>query len=266
MLKFDVESIVYNQFPKIKKYPNWLIKPSLYLLKKFFTQDDINECLSRVDGENGFGFIKGVLGHFEVSYKVNERDILNIPKTGRVIIIANHPLGALDALALMLLVKQVRSDVKIVANELLMYLEPLRELLIPVDAMTAKTAKENIKRIYSALDEERAVIIFPSGEVSRVRPTGVRDTKWNKGFINFAKKTNSPILPVFIKAKNSNMFYLVSMINKNLATYFLPREMVKKKGGSISFKIGQIIPCKNLHSSSLTNSNQLVGLMQKHLY
>ncbi len=266
MIRLDIKSIFYKQCSWANKYPYWLLRPFIYLLKKFFCEEVINDCLRKNDGLRGFEFVKGVVDYFKITYKVNEDEVLNIPKTGRVIIIANHPLGALDALSLILLVKQVRQDVKIVANDLLMYLSPLHDLLIPVDAMNARTAKQNIKQIYNALHEEKAVIIFPSGEVSRVRPTGVRDTAWNKGFINFAKKTNSPILPVFIRAKNSNLFYIISMINKNLATYFLPREMVKKKNGTVKFKIGQIIAYKSLFGNALINQNQLSVLVQKHLY
>ncbi len=266
MIKLDIKSIFYNQFPNVKKYPSWLLAPVIFILKKFFCEEEINGYLSKSDGLDGIDFVQGVVDYFNVTYKVDEDEVLNIPKSGRVVIIANHPLGALDALSLLLMVKKVRDDVKIVANDLLMYIPALRELLIPVDAMNAKTAKDNIKQIYSALNDEKAVIIFPSGEVSRVRPTGVRDSKWNKGFLNFAKKTNSPILPVYIKAKNSNLFYLVSMIKKDFATYLLPREMVKKQGGVIKFKIGQIIPYKSISSVPLNSNAQLSVLVQKHLY
>ncbi|MCF6253994.1 MAG: hypothetical protein L3J38_04520, partial [Thiomicrorhabdus sp.] len=45
--------------------------------------------------------------------------------------------------------------------------------------------------------------MFPSREVSRIRPNGVRDGKWKTGFIKLAQKNNTPILPIYIDARNS---------------------------------------------------------------
>lgn len=139
-------------------------------------------------------------------------------------------MGALDAMALMHLLKDIRSDIKIVANDFLLGLENLNDVLIPVDNITGGMNKETIRSIYHALEEEQAVIIFPSGEVSRARPSGIKDTSWKSGFLKIASKMKAPILPVYIKAKNSNHFYILSMLNRSLATITLPHEMFKAKG------------------------------------
>lgn len=262
----DVSSIFYNKFPKAKTYPQWTLKPLIFLLRKLFHEDIINNFLQKNERLDGFEFVEAVVEYFNLSYKALSKEKLNIPPSGKVIIIANHPLGALDALCLMLLVREIRSDIKVVANELLAHIPQLNSWLIPVDAMNGKSKKDSIKRIYKALEDEQAVIMFPSGEVSRVRPTGVKDTRWNKGFLNFAKKSNSPILPVFIKARNSSLFYTVSMINKPLAAYLLPHEMVRKKNSVIEYRIGEIIPYKSISQMPITSDKQSVALIQKHLY
>lgn len=262
----DINSAFYKQFPKAKSYPKWIFKPVIYTLKKLFCEETVNDLLQKNGHLEGFEFVEAVVEYFNVSYKASSKEKLNIPSSGRVIIIANHPLGALDALCLILLIREIRSDIKVVANELLMYFPQLHPWLIPVDAMSGKSRKDSIKNVYKALKEEQAVIMFPSGEVSRVRPTGVRDTKWNKGFLTFAKKSNSPILPVYIKARNSSLFYTISMINKPLAAYFLAQEMVKKRNGVIEYKIGEIIPYKSISENPITSDKQSVTLIQKHLY
>ena len=61
-----------------------------------------------------------------------------IPSEG-VVIIANHPIGSLDALALIKLVNEVRHDLKVVANEMLMAIEPLHDMLLPVNNMQGGT-------------------------------------------------------------------------------------------------------------------------------
>lgn len=263
---FDVLKILYNVFPKSKSYPKFLVYTVVYFLKKIFHEKQINEILNKTKNQDSFEFVQNVIRYFNITYKADEKQCLNIPEKGRAIIIANHPLGALDALSLILLIKQRRDDIKVVANELLMYIPQLKPILIPVDAMGGKSAKENIKNIYKALEEECIVLMFPSGEVSRVRPTGVKDTKWNKGFLSFSKKTNSPILPIFIQARNSSLFYFISMINKKISAYLLIDEMFKKKNSTIEFKIGEIIPYKNIATLPIKNDKQVANLFKKHLY
>lgn len=262
----DIEQTFYNSVPQAKKYPKWTTKPIVYFLKKLFHEEEANRVLEKIGHLEGFEFLEAVLEYFNVTYLASAKEKLNIPHSGRVVIIANHPLGALDALCLILLVREVRADIKVVANELLMLFPQLHSWLIPVDTMGGRSKKDSIKEIYKALENESAVIIFPSGEVSRARPTGVRDTKWNKGFLTFAKKTSSPILPIYIKARNSSFFYTVSMINKPLAALLLPHEMFKKRNSVIDFRIGEIIPNKSIIEMPIINEKQEVSLIQKHLY
>ncbi len=94
--------------------------------------------------------------------------------------------------------------------------------------------------------KERAIIIFPAGEVSRAGAKGVKDPIWNKGFLNFAINSNSPILPIYIGGKNSKAFYTISLINKTFSTLLLSNEMFKKKSTNINIKIGEIIPNENI--------------------
>ncbi|HHE05490.1 MAG TPA: GNAT family N-acetyltransferase, partial [Epsilonproteobacteria bacterium] len=143
--------------------------------------------------------------------------------------------------------------------------ENLQELVIPVDNITGKTTKKTLEGIYKALENEEAVIIFPSGEVSRARPNGVRDTAWKSGFYKIASKTQSPILPIYMDAKNSKSFYVLSMINRSLATATLPHEMFKAKGKEIEFTIGNPIAYEGYALPSLPQK-EAVKLLRKHFY
>ncbi len=261
----DVEKTLTLKYPSIVDYPAVMRQGIVYFLKKLLHEDEINNFLINGSAYRGFDFVEAVLEYFDFSYTLSNKDKENIPPSGRVVIIANHPLGALDALALIALVKEIRSDVKVLANDVLMQIEPLNELMIPIDNLTGATAKDSIKRVYDALENDEALIVFPSGEVSRVEPTGIKDTKWKKGFLKFAKKSNAPILPVFIDAKNSPLFYTLSMINKKISTFLLAREMFKKHSKVIRFTVGELIAYKTLQKANL-NDQTLINLLKKHLY
>jgi putative hemolysin len=111
----------------------------------------------------------------------------NIPTAGKVMITANHPIGSLDGLALLKLVHETRSDVKIVANNLLTTIAPLRPLLFPVRNMTGTSRKGQLDRIAAALADGQAVIMFPAGEVSRFGLGGIKDGHWQRGFLKIAE-------------------------------------------------------------------------------
>ncbi|MFX4280830.1 GNAT family N-acyltransferase [Aliarcobacter butzleri] len=261
----DIQKEIEKKFPKIKEKENILKKSLLKIAKKIVHEDSINQFLSQNSHLKGFDFVDAVLDYFDFDYTVSSNDLQNIPSTGKVIIIANHPLGGLDALCLLKLVGQIRKDVKILANDFLVGFEALHSLMIPLDNFKDRQSKESIKKIYEALKDEEAIIIFPAGEVSRATPKGVKDPAWNKGFLNFAKNSNSAILPIFLDAKNSKTFYTISLINKTFSTLLLSNEMFNKKSKNINIKIGQIIPSENITPKGL-NKDFLVNLYKKHLY
>lgn len=261
----NIQKEIEAKFPKINKKNNFLKKSLFTIAKKIVHEDSINKFLNENSHLKGFEFVDSVLDYFDFDYTISSTDIENIPSSGKVVIIANHPLGGLDALCLLRLVSQVRADVKIVANDFLLGFEALNNLLIPIDNYKIKQSKSDIKKIYESLNNEEAVIIFPAGAVSRATSKGIKDPTWNKGFLNFAKNSNSPILPIFLDAKNSKTFYTISIINKTFSTLLLSNEMFNKKSKRINIKIGKIIPNENIAPKGL-NKKYLVNLYKKHLY
>ena len=95
----------------------------------------------------GLEFVEQVLDYFNFSYAVRDNELERIPSSGRVVIIANHPIGSLDGLALLKLVSEIRPDVKVLANQLLMALPPLHSLLLPVNNMSGGTERRRLDAI-----------------------------------------------------------------------------------------------------------------------
>jgi len=261
----NIQQAITNKYPKINSIPKPITSIFFAGIKKIIHENNINNFLEEHKNLSAFSFVESALEYFDFSYKVSSNQIENIPASGRVVIIANHPLGALDALALIKMVHSVRSDIKIVANDLLSEIPQLKSILVGVDAFSNKISKESIKEINRVLENEEALIIFPSGEVSRARVNGIKDTKWHRGFLKFATNNQAPILPIYINAKNSALFYTISSLNKSLSTFLLPHEMFKKRSGSLEFKIGKLIPYKNYANSHLDTKTQ-IKMFKKHLY
>lgn len=261
----NVEKALTHKYPTFVQKPAPVKRSTLFMLRKLIRENEINDFLHENADATGFEFIDRVLDYFNFSYTMSNKDRMNIPSSGRVLIVANHPLGALDGLTLLKAIGEVRRDVKIVANDLLMNFDPLKNLFLPVDNMGKNTRKRDIARIVESLQNEEAVIVFPAGEVSRAGVTGIKDGKWNSGFIRFARKANAPILPTFIGGKNSSLFYSASYVNRNLSTLLLAREMFNKKSVSIPLKVGEPIPFSQLDAVPVSTPEKC-KLLKKHLY
>jgi putative hemolysin len=261
----NIEQAVQQKFPRFQHTSPWIKKPTLGFLRKITHEHEVNRFLDLHQDLRGFDFIDQVLDYFNFSYSVSHRDRINIPATGRVVIVANHPLGALDGLSLLKLVGEVRRDVKIVANDMLMNFAALESLFLPVDNLSKSTRKSSVARIVDSLNNDEAVIVFPAGEVSRIRPSGVRDGKWNSGFLTFAKKTNAPILPIFIGARNSSLFYSTSMVYKPLSGMMLAHEMFNKNSKNITMRVGETIPYQQIEQLPLVKAEK-AKLLRRHLY
>ncbi len=261
----DVENEIKKKFPKIDLDSSFINKSLIKIAKKVVHEKSINEFLKNNSHKKGFEFVDAVLDNFDFDYTVSSNDMQNIPSSGKVVIIANHPLGGLDALCLLKLVGKVRKDVKIVANDFLAGIEALSSLFVPIDNYKKRQSKKDIKAIYDTLNSDQAIIIFPAGEVSRATAKGIKDPAWNKGFLNFAQHCNAPILPILVDGKNSKLFYTISILNKTFSTLLLSNEMFKKKSKKISIKIGEIIPNENIMPKGI-DKKYLLSLYKKHLY
>ena len=210
-------------------------------------------------------FIGSLFDDLNFSYTVSNIDQEKIPSQGKVICVANHPIGSLDALSILKAVLDVRSDVKIIANEVLNNIQPLKNLIIPLKLDTKIPQRDSIVAIQKALQSDMAIIIFPAGTVSRLKGFKIYDSKWHSGAVRLANKYSVPVLPIFIEARNSFLFYLVSLINKKLSTLLLAHELFNKNNKRIQLKIGDVIPAK-VFSKQMIDDDSQTKLLKKHVY
>ena len=266
MFQIDLHNILQNKLPSLYRNKNAFAgKAAETLLSRIMRVKKINAFLSKHETTDGSTFIDNLFDDMDFSYSVSKKDKEKIPSEGKVVIVSNHPLGGLDGLALVKLVLEVRSDVKIVVNDILFQIENLRAFFLPYNLFGSGIQKENITAIDNALKKENAVIFFPAGEVSRLTLYGLQDNSWTRGALHFAEKSNAPILPVFINGKNSASFYLVSAVSKALSVFLLPRELFKQSGKTINIKVGYLISAKTLFAG-LLKEKVLIKTLRKHVY
>lgn len=256
--------LIRNYLPK-KIQHTWVEKLLGFLLARLIKQKELNEIIADYSHKKGFDFVDSILDEFKFTYQVSAKDKEAIPVDGRCIIVANHPLGALDGIAILHLILTVRPDVKIVANHLLENLGSLDEYLLPINNLSGETSPKKMVAISKALKNQEAVIIFPAGEVSRTKWFKIRDKSWGRGFYLFAKRTNSKIVPLFVRGKNSLLFYLTAKFSSFLSMLLLPRQIWRQKNKIITLKVGNPIEFSMLQKLPISEKDK-IKMLKKHTY
>ena len=262
---FSIDNVIKTQYPSLTRKHSKFLKPATAFLRTLFHESEVQQFEQRYEHLSGMDFVEQVLEYFDFTYSVSERELERIPTYGKIVIVANHPIGTLDGLALLKMVHKVRPDVKVVANQMLGTLKALRPMLLTVDNISAKTARNSLKYIIEYVKNDCAVIIFPAGEVSRFGPKGIKDGDWSKGFLTIANNAKSPVLPIHINGRNSFLFYALSMIAKPLSTFWLIHEMFKQENKSIIFTIGEKIEHENYKQKNV-NLRDTAALFRRHIY
>ena len=262
----STKEIINSKFPNfLSGFPKFFSKIFFLSLDRILFIPRINRFLEKNGDKTGIEFIEELFDELDISYKLSNKDREKIPSEGKLIIVANHPLGGLDGLILLKLVSDIRNDVKIIANDVLMNIQNLVDYFLPFDLLSKKDLKKNYLQISEALKKENAIIIFPAGQVARLTIKGIKDKKWNKGAVYFAEKFQTPVLPIFIQGRNSFLFYLISIFSKKLSMFLLPYELFNKKNKSYEIKIGHPISPKAFNTK-YQRIEFLTKSLKKHLY
>lgn len=261
----DVRAALYAKFPSICKYPSWLVNPLTTLLRYLLYEQELNDFMRDNWDVSPVQFIEAGFARLNFKYKIYHDELRNIPAKGRAIVVANHPIGSLDGLALIHMISEIRPDVTILANDLLMHIEPLQPVLLAVDNMTRRSNRASILAIQEALNNNKIVCFFPAGEVSRMGIKGIRDKKWNSSFIRLAEKTASPVIPVYIKGRCTKTFYWASKLLKNLGTLLLVREMFRQRNKTIHLRVSNAIAASNFLAMRLPKQ-EMADQVKRYVY
>ena len=175
-----------------------------------------------------------------------------MPAEGPLIVVANHPFGVLDGIAVSYLTSQVRKDFKLLAHATLGRAEVLRPYLIPIEFEGASTAvRTNVQAKREALrhlGDGGAIVIFPAGRVSTAPHVFDRaiDAPWKLFAGKLIAHSKATVVPMFFEGQNGRLFHLVSLFSEALREALLLREVAKRIGDDITAHIGAPIPFSEL--------------------
>ena len=240
MLQFDIRTVLKQKAPNAH-VPGFLIR----YLERIAHIKQMNAFLSKYPDVKHYDFIRLVLDE-ELGCSASIDGIENIPTDGKPLIFAsNHPLGGLDGMIIAQMIHESRSSrgdsrpLKVIVNDLLMFMEPLAGLWAPVNKV-GRLTKEQAQQQHALWESETDVLTFPAGICSRLQRIDgkwqIQDFEWQKNFIQRAREYQRDIVPIYFEGRNSKFFYTLAYIRKllhiklNIEMLYLVDEMYGAHG------------------------------------
>ena len=213
---------------------------------------DLNDLYAGAWRSAGDAFPEDALKRLRVALDIHDADLARVPVSGPVVVVANHPFGGVDGLALYALLRRVRPDVKLLGNYLLHRIPELRDVVIPVDpfggAEAIRGSVPGLKAARRWVEAGGCLAVFPAGEVSHLRfgHAAVTDPDWSPSIARLARRAGASMLPVHFAGANGALFQLAGLVHPRLRTALLPRELLRRQASTLAVRVGRLVPAGRL--------------------
>lgn len=192
----------------------------------------------------GHNFWDVVPGRYQISLDVISGAIGNIPKTGPVVVLANHPYGILDGLMLGQIMSHARGDFRILAHKVFSKAEDINDVILPISFDETREAMKlnlNTRKVaLQYLKDGGAVGVFPGGSVSSPRRMFgfPMDPTWRTFTAKMIAKSGATVVPVFFEGHNSRRFHIFGRLNRTMRTALLINEFKRRINRPVKVAIG----------------------------
>lgn len=258
-LQFDIRAIIKSKAPNAK-VPDFLIR----YLERITHVKEMNAFLRKYPDLRGYEFMDRVI-HEELGCSASIEGTEHIPTDGRpVIFVSNHPLGGLDGMIIAEMIHESRQQsavshqLKVIVNELLMFMEPIADLWAPVNKV-GQLSKEQAVAQQRMWESGTDVLTFPAGACSRLQRIDgrwqIQDLEWKKNFVQRAREYQRDIVPIYFEGRNSRFFYALAWLRKllhiklNIEMLYLVDEMYGAHGKHFRVHVMPPIPYTTLDNS-----------------
>ncbi len=238
----DLDEIVREKSPSLHRR---LPRPALDLANRLLYCDYINRELYQLRSLPCRDFPRAALDHLGAGYECDGQQPDS--ELSRPVFVANHPIGALDGLAMLSWMLDRYREVRVPANDLLARFPHLRPLVTPVDKFNNQRGIAKI--LHETFASQAADLVFPAGRTSRPAIVGgcLSDYPWHKMAVRMARIHQRPLIPVFINGRNSRLFYALYHLRRwfriqtNLEMFLLAREMMHPVTRRVGLHFGRAI-------------------------
>jgi len=238
-----IDVLIAERAPRLTGAVYWpLVRPAFYAMLDYAKARRMAEAILPMSGVQALDYVSGLLD-LQVAALFLDR----IPKTGRCVVVCNHPTGIADGLAVHDAIKRVRGDAIFFANADAIRVSPrLEEVLIPVEWVENKRTREKTRATLQAAREafeaERCVVMFPAGRLARRDKSGqLTDPAWAPTAASLARKYEAPVVPIHVAGPYSTLFHTFDRFSEELRDITLFHELLNKRGRKFQLKVGPLI-------------------------
>jgi len=238
-----VDVLIEERAPKLSASAAWpMLRPVLYTILNYDKAVRMADAIAPLGGREALEYISQLL---ELKLQVSGAE--RIPATGPFLLLANHPTGITDGLAVYDAVKAVRPDTLFYANSDAHRACPgFIDNLIPVEWVLGKRTRERtrvtLKMTEAAFEQGRPIMIFPSGRLARYIDGVLTDREWQATAASLARKYNVPILPCHLSGPYSFWFHTFATFSAELRDITLFHEFLNKQGKTYQLQFAPVIP------------------------
>ena len=194
---------------------------------------------------DGQSFWKVLVERYGLELDIIHGALSNIPKTGPLVLVSNHPYGILDGLMLGHILDQTRPDFRILAHAVFQKSHELNKVIMPISFDGDKEAVAlNLRTRKTALNYLKnggAIGIFPGGTVSTsAKPfSQPLDPSWRAFTARMILKSNPTVVPLYFEGHASRLFQLASHLHYTLRMGLLIKEFKSRVDSPVRVSIGQ---------------------------
>jgi putative hemolysin len=264
--KHIIDVLIEERAPKLSASPYWpLLRTALYGVLNYNKAVSMADTIAPMGGREALEWLAELL-----SVKLEVSGIERMPASGPFILLANHPTGITDGIAMFDAVKRARSDMLFYANSDAMRVCPrFDDVLIPVEWVLAKRTRERtrltLKLTEEAFADNRALMVFPAGRLSRLREGVLTDPEWMPTAASLARKYELPVLPCHMAGPYAFWFHTFAKLSPELRDITLFHELLNKRGKTYQLTFGPLIPPEHVEGDATSVIRKLKHYIERVL-
>ncbi len=266
-MELKVDVLIAERAPRLTGSLLWpLIRPGLYGLLGYGKARRMADAIAGLSGHAALDHVSNLL-----DLKVSSLNLDRLPATGRCIVVANHPTGIADGIAVYDAIRKRRSDAIYFANADAIRVSPrLDEAIIPVewvvDKRTRAKTRATLDAAKAAFEAERCVVMFPAGRLARAGKDGtLTDPEWAPTASSLARKYGAPVVPIHVTGPNSTLFHLFNRVSPELRDITLFHELLNKRKKPFRLMVGKPIPPSRLDIDAVRATYALKAFVERVL-
>ena len=231
--KHIVDELIEDRGPRLLHTPLWpAVKAVGYPMLGYNRALAMADAIADLSGEECMAWISDYL-----SLSSGVTGLEHVPAEGPCVIVANHPGGIADGVALWDALVKRRPDMVFYANRDALKVCPgLESRIIPVEwrdqERTRADSRELLKRTIQTFRDGGCLVIFPSGRMSQWNWAAwrLREAPWAHTAASLGRKFGAPVVPLAVRQRMPLLYYVLAQINEELKDMTIFHGLMGKKG------------------------------------